>query len=200
MTNDKLIIKKCCKERFEVVKTAITKLMDEDKETIIIGIDGKCASGKTTLGYYLKDIFNCSLFHMDDFFLQDYQRTEKRLIEVGGNVDYERFKEEVLDNIIYKKDVNYRIFNCANRKTKNGVIIPYKRLNIIEGSYCLHPYFGQPYDLKIFMDINNEDQIENIRKRNGEEKLIRFKEEWIPKENSYFDKFNIKEGCINILW
>ena len=57
MTNDKLIIKKCCKERFEVVKTAITKLMDEDKETIIIGIDGKCASGKTTLGYYLKDIF-----------------------------------------------------------------------------------------------------------------------------------------------
>lgn len=134
------------------------------------------------------------------FFLQDYQRTEKRLIEVGGNVDYERFKEEVLDNIIYKKDVNYRIFNCANRKIKNGVIIPYKRLNIIEGSYCLHPYFGQPYDLKIFMDINNEDQIENIRKRNGEEKLIRFKEEWIPKENSYFDKFNIKEGCINILW
>ena len=166
----------------------------------LLGITGYSASGKTTLGYYLKDIFNCSLFHMDDFFLQDYQRTEKRLIEVGGNVDYERFKEEVLDNIIYKKDVNYRIFNCANRKIKNGVIIPYKRLNIIEGSYCLHPYFGQPYDLKIFMDINNEDQIENIRKRNGEEKLIRFKEEWIPKENSYFDKFNIKEGCINILW
>ena len=32
------------------------------------------------------------------------------------------------------------------------------------------------------------------------EKLIRFIEEWIPKENAYFEKFNIGQGCITVDW
>ena len=45
--------------------------------------------------------------------------------------------------------------------------IPYRQLNIIEGSYSLHPYFKDPYDLHIFMDIDPDSQMENIIKRNG---------------------------------
>lgn len=200
MKSSKLIMKECCSERFKIVKDAVEELVNESSDTIIIGIDGKCASGKTTLGYYLKEVFSCNLFHMDDFFLQDYQRTEYRLAEAGGNVDYERFFDEVLNPVINKKDVNYRKFSCSEKKIDSGVIIPYKRINIVEGSYSLQRYFREPYDLKVFMDINYEDQIENIRRRNGEEKLIRFKEEWIPKENLYFDKFNIEDECIKIEW
>ena len=41
--------------------------------------------------------------------------------------------------------------------------------------------------------VNEENQLENIRKRNGEEKLAMFKERWIPKEEAYFRAFGIKE-------
>ena len=44
------------------------------KERVIVGIDGCCASGKTTLADKLSRSFDCNVFHMDDFFLRPGQR------------------------------------------------------------------------------------------------------------------------------
>lgn len=181
---------------FAELLLAIRQLVaDKSRKYILIAIDGKCASGKSTLGNYLKDELDANLFHMDDFFLQKYQRTEERLAEVGGNVDYERFKEEILEPIQLGNAIEYRSFNCANLEIMESIMIESKRINIVEGAYSQHPYFGNPYDLRIFIEIDSENQINNIRKRNGEEKLKNFVERWIPKEEAYFAKFNIKEKC-----
>lgn len=183
-----------CRERFAPAALAVQQLADnKEKERIVIAIDGRCASGKTTLGYYLQELFDANLFHMDDFFLQTHQRTKKRLAEIGGNVDYERFQTEVLAPLFAGEDILYRRFDCKNMTLAAGEWIKNRRMNIVEGSYCGNPYFGNCYDLKIFTDIDIESQLENIRKRNGEEKLLVFKERWIPKEEAYFEKFLIKE-------
>lgn len=201
MEDHRLSMKESCAKRFAAAKEAIDRLLvNSDKETILVAIDGKCASGKTTLGDYLRDIYDCNLFHLDDFFLQGHQRTEERLAQVGGNVDYERFQTEVMKPLLNGEDVIYRPYSCIEGKMKEETLIKNHRLNIIEGAYSLHPYFNDPYDVKIFMNINEEDQIDNIRKRNGEEKLQRFISEWIPKENMYFETFHIEEGCICIEW
>ena len=73
-------LKACCKERFEPVVQAIRKLQKEKEgldEPLIVAIDGRCGSGKTTLGEYLEQVFDCNLFRMDDFFLRMEQRTRK---------------------------------------------------------------------------------------------------------------------------
>ena len=187
-------LKPSCKERFAPAVFALQQLVNKkEKERIIVAIDGRCASGKSTLGYYLQELFDANLFHMDDFFLQLHQRTEKRLAEVGGNVDYERFQAEVVTPLFEDKDILYRRFDCKSLTLEEGEWIKNRRIHIIEGSYCCNPYFGDIYDLKIFTDIDAESQLENIRKRNGEEKLLVFKERWIPKEEAYFEKFKIKE-------
>lgn len=187
-------LKKSCIMRFQPVVEAIRKLSEEKtKDPIIIAIDGKCASGKTTLGYYLKKEFDANLFHMDDFFLQAHQRTAERLAEVGGNVDYERFKEEVLEPVKKGQTVFYQRFDCSTMKLGETETISPKHINIIEGSYSEHPSFGDCYDLKVFMEISQENQIENIRKRNGEEKRKVFMERWIPMEEIYFHTFGIKD-------
>lgn len=188
------IEKSSCIRRFEPVLQEIRKLeKDKDKQYILIAIDGKCASGKTTLGLYLKNNLDANLFHMDDFFLQKHQRTEERLAEVGGNVDYERFKEDVLNPLLEGKEIAYQRFDCSSLELQDAKRINPKRINIIEGSYSQHPYFGDVYDLKVFMEIDTESQLENIRQRNGEQKLSMFVERWIPKELAYFEKFGIKE-------
>lgn len=183
-------------EKYKAVLVKIEELQRTSDHPILVGIDGKCAAGKSTLGEFLKQHFDCNLFHMDDFFLQNEQRTPERLAEIGGNVDYERFYQEVLTSLLRRQDVLYRPFQCSSRQIKNGTWIPYKRLNIIEGSYSLHPYFRQPYHLKIFLDLEEQQQIECIRRRNGDEILKRFVEEWIPKENAYFQTFHIREDCM----
>lgn len=197
-----VLLESSCIERFAPVVSAIRKLeADGNKDRILIAIDGKCASGKSTLGAYLGTIFDMNLFHMDDFFLQKHQRTEERLGEVGGNVDYERFFEEVLTPLLEGKAVEYRVFDCSTMELGEYQRVEPKRIIVVEGSYSLHPYFGAPYDLMIFSDIDEESQLENIEKRNGSRMLTVFKERWIPKEEAYFKKYLIQETShLTVKW
>lgn len=159
-------LKAHCKERFEPVVQAVRQLLEEksgSEETLLVAIDGRCGSGKTTLGKYLKQIFDCNLFQMDDFFLRMEQRTPERLKEPGGNVDYERFEETVLRPVLQKQTVWYQPFSCQKWGLLEAYPVSYKKLNIIEGSYSMHPYFKNPYHIRVFLNISPEDQIENIK-------------------------------------
>ena len=95
----------------EAAKKQIDELL-EKKNMVIVAIDGKCTSGKTTLASKLAEIYDCNVFHMDDFFLRPEQRTPERFVEVGGNVDYERFQDEVLLPLKTGKAFSYRPFDC----------------------------------------------------------------------------------------
>ncbi|TCL60067.1 uridine kinase [Kineothrix alysoides] len=174
-------------------KEAILKIKTENPNgTILVAIDGKSGSGKSTLAARLHEELGGNIFHMDDFFLRPQQRTEARLAEVGGNVDYERFGK-ILWEVRRGETVIYRAFNCKKQIIGNGIIIGPQKLNIIEGAYSMHPFFGRVYDLKIALDIEKEEQRRRILQRNGEKMLKRFEEEWIPKENAYLEKFKIYE-------
>ena len=59
------------------LKRKIDELLSE-KDFVVVAIDGKCTSGKTTLAAKLAEIYDCNVFHMDDFFLRPEQRTPAR--------------------------------------------------------------------------------------------------------------------------
>ena len=185
-------------EGYYEVRERIRTLLAGEKPRIITAIDGRCGSGKTTLAAWLMEQFDGNLFHMDDFYLRSEQRTPERLAETGGNVDYERFREEVTAPLAAGREVLYRRFDCASFSLEKPVLLPPKRLNVIEGSYSMHPYFGGIYDLRVFMTIDPAVQEERIRRRNGEEKLQRFLSEWIPKEEAYFRKYHPEQGALMI--
>ena len=172
--------------------------LTESTEQVNIAIDGVCGGGKTTLGKALAKKYDCNLFHMDDFFLRPEQRTSERYAQVGGNVDYERFRAEVLDHLGDKDGLTYRPFECRTMEIGEPRTIPYRRMNIIEGAYSCHPYFGDAYQVRFFIELSAEEQCARILARNGGEKYRRFVNEWIPMENQYFDDYGIREKCIRI--
>lgn len=162
---------------------------------LVIGIDGRCGSGKTTLSLKLKEILGCEIIHLDHFFLQTHQRTKERLNEVGGNFDYERFILEVKNPIKNRKDLSYQVFNCYTMSLEERINININKIIVIEGTYSLHPLIEDIYDIKVFVNINKDEQIKRIKKRDGEVLLQRFISEWIPKEEAYFSKFNIVDNA-----
>lgn len=167
----------------------------QTENTVIIGIDGPCASGKTTLAKELARLTEAQLIHTDDFFLPHGMKTPERLAQPGGNVHYERFYEEIKMGLDSGKPFEYGVYSCASgRITETKTVIP-QGVIIIEGSYSMHPEMQIPYDLKIFVEAPYEIRLQRIRERNGEAALEMFKTKWIPLENGYFEFFAIKDKC-----
>lgn len=165
------------------------------KEPLLIAIDGRCAAGKTTLADKIKKETDCNVIHMDHFFLQSNQRTEERLETPGGNVDYERFLEEVMLPFRSGQPFSYRIFDCKSMDFVSEVFVKPNAVTIVEGSYSCHPALWDFYDFRIFLDIEPEEQLCRIRRRNGEEALAVFRDRWIPLEERYFSAYRIQERC-----
>ena len=174
----------------------IEKQIKSNKK-VVVGIDGPSASGKSTLGNMLKDKYNALLFHADHYFLPPEMKTSERLSESGGNVDYLRLEQEIMKQL----DSDYIVSNHFNCKTnelekrdqqKNNQVI------IIEGAYSLHENLFPYYTLSIFLEIDEELQKNRISARNGEVMLQKWINEWIPLENTYFEKEDLKNK-VNIL-
>ena len=182
----------------------ICRIIDKELDTaemtkqVNIAIDGVCGGGKSTLGQALAEKYSCNLFHMDDFFLRQEQRTPERFAQPGGNVDYERFREEVLDHLSDRDGLTYRPFDCGRMELGAPRTVPYSRLNIIEGAYSCHPYFGDVCQIRFFAELPAGEQLARILARNGKEKYLRFVNEWIPMENQYFSTYGIRDKCIKI--
>ena len=184
-------------KKFAAVKQRIDALL-ERKDHVTVAIDGKCTSGKTTLAARLAQSYDCNVFHMDDFFLRPEQRTPERFAETGGNVDYERFREELLLPLLSGMAFSYRPFDCRTFTLSAPVSVAPKKLNIVEGTYSHHPYFGSPYDLRILLTVDEQTQRQRILSR-PPFLHQRFFDAWIPMENRYFDGFPIFNSADLIL-
>lgn len=156
------------------------------QDFVVVAIDGPSGSGKSTLAQLLAEIYDAPVAHMDHFFLQSEQRTKKRLETPGGNVDHERFAQEVLTQIKGEGSFNYNIYDCQTNTFTPSDPLVLKPVRVVEGSYSLHPKLRANYDLKVFLAISPQSQRERILERNGPLMFKRFVDEWIPLENLYF--------------
>lgn len=176
-------------ENRDLLCSAIDRLLAQ-KSSLLLGIDGPCAAGKTTLAGMLQEAYGCNVIHMDQFFLRPEQRTPERLAQPGGNVDYERFYGEVLLPLGAAGSFSYRPFSCRTQSLDAPVVVSPSALTVIEGTYALHPYFRSPYDLTVFLSVDPATQAARIRLR-PQWKQERFFREWIPMEQAYFAHFSI---------
>lgn len=159
----------------------------------VIAIDGRAASGKSTMAQMLSRILDASVIRMDDFFLPPDLRTPSRYAQPGGNVHYERFREEVLPYISVPECFSYRIFNCGKMDYDGNCQVESIQFRIVEGSYSCHPLFGRYASLTVCLDVEPQEQMRRISLRNGEAIAEMFRKKWIPLEEAYFEKYRIGE-------
>lgn len=162
---------------------------------LVMAIDGGSASGKTTLSEQLNERYDCTVFHMDDFFLRPEQRTPERFAQPGGNIDWERVLEQVLIPLRERRPIRYCKFDCSTSTIAPGVEVVPKGLTVIEGVYSMHPELAGFYDLSVFLSISPELQASRIAARNTPETAQQFYSRWIPLEQVYFSHLNVEARC-----
>lgn len=179
-------------ERLLPVLCAVGRKMQESPQ-VLLCIDGPCGSGKSTMAQQLVQLTDAACIPMDDFYTPHPQKTPERLAQPGGNADIERLLEEFLMPWSQQGHGGYRPYLCAEDCFGQPIEVPARPLTILEGSYSLHPKIAALADVRLFLTIDEEEQLRRLRAREGEEGLQRFREKWIPLERAYHAAFALPD-------
>lgn len=164
---------------FEYIQNLI-----KEKGNIVLCVDGFSGAGKEIFAKKLSALGESRIIYMSDFALPKEMESENRYKKLGGNIYWEKFKEEVLPNI--RGNLAYTTSDGTSRLYKP---MP---LTIVAGTYSMHKEFGDYWDMSFFLSIDPKEQIKKLAKRDIS-KLQDYKEKWIPMENAYFEKWKIKD-------
>ncbi len=142
------------------------------KETLtIIAVEGRCASGKSTITSNLKDI---TLIHADDFF----SKTDV--------LDFDLL-EQLIKKLKIGETINYTAYNCSNETYFTKTLENIKPIVIIEGVYSYHPKVRKYINRLVYFEVTKDLQINRLKNRTTNQFLYnKFINIWIPREEKYF--------------
>ena len=184
--------------KLEAAAAEITSVLDrlrEEGRPLLMCIDGRCTSGKSTLARILAERTDANVVHADDFYLQPHQRTAARYAEPGGNLDRERLLAEVI--VPWRKTgaFCYRPYDAHEDTFAETICFARRPVTIIEGSYSSHPDLWPAYDLRVFLTTDRENQLRRVERRDGSAAVTEFRNQWIPLEELYFGSSHPEKRC-----
>ena len=179
---------------FSFLTQTIASLLEAHPERpVLIALDGRCGSGKTTLAAQLAEQFpGSAVFHTDDYYLPPAQRIRNWAETPCANMDLTRLREEVLVPAQAGAAVRSRAYSCREGAYLPEQCVPPAPLYILEGSYSHHPLLTGYETLRVFLTCAKEEQTRRLQAREGE-RYANFAARWVPLEEGYFAQYHIAE-------
>ena len=179
---------------FSSLTQTIASLLEAHPERpVLIALDGRCGSGKTTLAAQLAEPFpGSAVFHTDDYYLPPAQRIPNWAETPCANMDLTRLREEVLVPAQAGAAVRSRAYSCREGSYLPEQCVPPAPLYILEGSYSHHPLLTGYETLRVFLTCAKEEQTRRLQEREGE-RYANFAARWVPLEEGYFAQYHITE-------
>ena len=168
-------------------------LAQKPTKPLVLALDGRCGSGKTTLADGLARQFPASIvLHTDDFYLPPTQRVRGWEKTPSANMDLIRLRDEALRPAYEGQPVLYRAYSCRAGAYQPVQELAAPPLVILEGSYSHHPLLAGYETLQVFVTCSKEEQTRRLQAREGE-RYANFAARWIPLEEGYFAQYRIEE-------
>ena len=178
----------------ETLCSILTAALDQHPtKPLVLALDGRCGSGKTTLANALAQQFPAStVLRTDDFYLPPAQRIRGWEKTPCANMDIARLRDEALRPAYAGQPVQYRVYSC-----REGAYLPARELApqplvILEGSYSHYPLLTGYETLRVFVTCSKEEQTRRLQAREGE-RYANFAARWVPLEEGYFAQYHIAE-------
>ena len=167
-------------------------LAQKPTRPLVLALDGRCGSGKTTLANGLSAQFpGCTLLRTDDFYLPPARRCPDWAHTPCANMDLTRLRDEALRPAYAGQTVAYRAYSCREGDYLPTVQLAAQPLVILEGSYSHHPLLAGYETLRVFVTCSKPEQTRRLQAREGE-RYANFAARWIPLEEAYFAQYNVE--------
>lgn len=182
--------------RYPVFAPALQAVADLDAGALV-AVDGRCGSGKTTLGALLAAVFGCAVVHTDDYYLPFARRAPGWEHTPAANMDLARLRAEVLDPLRAGRAGVSRPYDCHRGQFGPVAALPAGALTVLEGSYAHHPALG-PYTLRVFLTCEPAVQAARLQAREGGN-FEMFRTRWVPLEEGYLQAYGIEAAADLVL-
>jgi uridine kinase len=148
-----------------------------------IGVDGKGASGKTTLAERLAVAIRSgsadqsptvSVVHVDDFARPDLRGWERG-----------RFVAQVLEPLLRGEPACYQRWDFATNSGAEWLEVPPGGVVIVEGVSATDVRVGVPWDVTLWVEVPADERLRRALLRDGESMRERWLTDWIPSEDAY---------------
>lgn len=164
-----------------LVRRAVAAATKPHTGPVWIGIDGRGASGKTTLAHRVvmalaaDTSLTSALVSVDDFARPALDRW-----------DHARFTTQVLDPLTRGRDARYQRWDhLADHgldwvEVSGGVDVV-----VVEGVSCTDAQVSVPWAVRVWVEASAEVRMERILRRDGADLLEVWLTDWIPNEETY---------------
>jgi uridine kinase len=159
--------------------------LDVGRRTLLIGIDGQGGSGKSTLARELAGLLrDPTVVEFDDFYRPARERRHgKRDDEIGGDFDWRRLREQVLEPLTAGETARYQRYDWGDDQLAEWHAISPGGVVLVEGNSATRPELRSYYDLTIWVDAPEEVRLRRGVDRDGEHARARWVNEWMPEED-----------------
>ena len=179
----------------ELVSFLSNAITARSSAPVVLALDGRCGSGKTTLAAQLARQFPAStVLHTDDFYLPPAQRVPDWAHIPCANMDLARLRTEALEPACAGLAVPYRAYSCREGQYLPVQTLPAQPLVILEGSYSHHPLLADCETVRVFLTCSKAEQTRRLQAREGE-RYTNFAARWIPLEEAYFSQYGIEQAA-----
>ena len=155
--------------------TAVVAALEGRHGTRWIGVDGKGATGKTTLaGRIAAALPGSVVVHIDDFARPDLQGWER-----------DRFVRQVLQPLLAGRPGRYQRWDFDHNVGAEWHTVPVSVPVVVEGVSATDERLGVPWDFTLWVEVPYRVRLARALERDGPERMDRWLNDWMPSEDAY---------------
>jgi uridine kinase len=140
-----------------------------------IGVDGKGATGKTSLATRIATVLPGSVIvHIDDFARPDLRGWER-----------DRFVHQILQPLLAGQPGRYQRWDFDRNVGAEWHTVPVGVPVVVEGVSATDVRLGVPWDFTIWIEVPYETRLARILERDGPAMMDRWLTDWMPSEDAY---------------
>lgn len=171
--------------RIDNMDELLERLEITQNRPLLIGIDGRPCSGKSTLADSLKEKLNAEVLFLDDFFISQSEWPNN--ISPTFPFPYFRYTEflQGVLRLAKEKTFEYQPYDWETNKLGKIRIVHPKNIIIVEGVSVLCEHLAPCYHKKIFVMSNESSELEAISQRENNN-IKAWNELYLPSVDIYW--------------
>lgn len=178
---------------------AIDRWLEAFHTPLLVAIDGRAGTGKSTIAELVATSFGAAILHSDMFFAAQVTNAEWDAMSGAERardcIDWVRLRRDAVLPLLDGNMAEFQGFDFAARRTdgsfpfsETSSRIGSRPIILMEGAYAARPELADLVGLSVLVEAPEAVRRERLTARESETFLLEWHRRWDPAERHYFGK------------